>query len=120
MPAYRRYFVPGGTYFFTVVTAGRFPLFSDAWARHFLGQVMREVRDEMPFETVAIVLLPDHLHALWTLEGLGALTDPVIAERMRAVAAEPFPSTPAAFGTFIRSEIDKWGRIVKESGATSD
>src|SRR6266566_4361886 len=67
VPDYRRYFVPGGTYFFTVVTAARFPLFSDAWGRHFLGQVMRETRDETPFETLAIVLLPDHLHALWTL-----------------------------------------------------
>jgi putative transposase len=67
VPDYRRYFVPGGTFFFTVVTAGRYPLFSDAWARHFLGQVMREVRDDMPFETIAIVLLPDHLHALWAL-----------------------------------------------------
>jgi putative transposase len=67
LPEYRRYFVPGGTYFFTVVTAGRRPLFADPWARHFLGQMMREVRNESPFETVAIVLLPDHLHAIWTL-----------------------------------------------------
>jgi len=67
VPDYRRYFVPGGTYFFTVVTAARYPLFSDPWARHLLGQVMREARDETPFETLAIVLLPDHLHALWAL-----------------------------------------------------
>src|SRR5262245_45967281 len=67
MPDYRRYFLEGGTYFFTVVTAGRMPLFHDPWARYLLGRVMREVRDRMPFETVAIVLLPDHLHAIWTL-----------------------------------------------------
>lgn len=28
---------------------------------------MRQIRDELVFETVAIVLLPDHLHAVWTL-----------------------------------------------------
>jgi putative transposase len=67
MPEYRRYFVEGGTYFFTVVTAGRQPLFHDPWARYFLGRMMREQRVRMPFETVAIVLLSDHLHAIWTL-----------------------------------------------------
>jgi putative transposase len=64
MSDYRRYFVEGGTYFFTVVTSQREPLFRDPWARYFLGQAMREQRQKMPFETVAIVLLPDHLHAI--------------------------------------------------------
>jgi len=67
VPEYRRYFVPGGTYFFTVVTANRYPLFKDPWARYFLGQVMREVRGEMPFDTIAVVLLPDHLHTICAL-----------------------------------------------------
>jgi putative transposase len=67
MPEYRRYFVEGGTYFFTVVTANRAPLFLDPWARHFLGQAMRDERDKRPFETLAIVHMPDHLHALWSL-----------------------------------------------------
>lgn len=67
MPDYRRYFVEGGTYFFTVVTAGRMPLFRDSRARTLLGRMIREVRDETRLETIAIVLLPDHLHAIWTL-----------------------------------------------------
>jgi putative transposase len=67
MPDFRRFFVEGGTYFFTVVTAARMPFFHDPWAPYFLGQAMRQVRDKQPFETLAIVLLPDHLHALWTL-----------------------------------------------------
>jgi putative transposase len=67
MPDFRRYFVPGGTYFFTVVTASRHPLFKNELARTLLGRAMREQRAEAPFETVAIVLLPDHLHAIWTL-----------------------------------------------------
>ncbi len=67
MPDYRRYFVPGGTYFFTLVTASRFPIFRSAQARGILGTIMREQREEAPFETIAIVLLPDHMHALWTL-----------------------------------------------------
>jgi putative transposase len=67
MPDYRRWYQPGGTYFFTVVTCQRFHLFAEEPARALLGQVMREVRDELPYETIAIVLLPDHLHAAWAL-----------------------------------------------------
>lgn len=67
MAGFRRYFVPGGTYFFTLVTAGRAPLFGSAQARAILGSTMREQREQAPFQTIAIVLLPDHLHAIWTL-----------------------------------------------------
>ena len=67
MPNFRRYFVPGGTYFFTVVTDGRAPIFEDARARRILGEALRACRERRPFSTPAIVLLPDHLHAVWTL-----------------------------------------------------
>jgi len=67
MPDYRRYYVEGGTNFFTVVTAYREPIFLNSTARELLGQMMREQREKMPFETVAIILLPEHLHAIWTL-----------------------------------------------------
>jgi REP-associated tyrosine transposase len=67
VPDYRRYFVPGGTYFFTVVTANRVPLFRDESARTILGNAIRNVLNDKPFQQVAIVLLPDHLPAIWTL-----------------------------------------------------
>ena len=67
MPDFRRYFVPGGTYFFTLVTAYRASVFRSARARAILGGMMRQQREEAPFETVAIVLLPDHMHTMWTL-----------------------------------------------------
>ena len=67
MSDYRRYFVPGGTYFFTVVTERRAPLFEQEPACRLLGSVLRECFRRFPFEVVAIVLLPDHLHTLWTL-----------------------------------------------------
>lgn len=67
MPEYRRFYEPGGTYFFTVVTAARRPLFADLWAQRLLGEIMRRIKAISPFETAAIVLLPDHLHCLWTL-----------------------------------------------------
>jgi putative transposase len=67
MPDYRRWYVPGGTYFFTLVSYRRHPLFERRTARGIFGEVLREIRAEMPFEILAIVLLWDHLHAIWTL-----------------------------------------------------
>ena len=64
---YRRAFVPGATFFFTVVTARRRPLFDDAAACDLLRQALRRVAEQQPFTVGAIVVLPDHLHCLWTL-----------------------------------------------------
>jgi putative transposase len=67
MSDYRRYFVPGATYFFTVVTEHRTPIFSNDPARRLLGDVMRQCFRRFPAKVVAVVLLPEHLHTLWTL-----------------------------------------------------
>jgi putative transposase len=67
MSDYRRVFVPGGTFFFTVVTDRRTRLFSDGAARTILGNVIRRCQGRFPVTIPAIVLLPDHLHTLWTL-----------------------------------------------------
>ncbi|HYG89521.1 MAG TPA: transposase [Azospirillum sp.] len=64
---YRRDRTPGGTYFFTVVTDGRAPLFSDAVCIDLLRASFRSVRERHPFIIDAIVVLPDHLHTIWTL-----------------------------------------------------
>ena len=67
MSDYRRWHLPGGTYFFTLVTYQRRPLFRDAAAHELLGDLMRQQAEQTPFQVVAIVLLWDHLHCLWTL-----------------------------------------------------
>lgn len=67
MSDYRRYFVTGGTYFFTVVTHERRPLFADEYARRILRESIQTIRSRRPFELVAICLLPDHLHTVWSL-----------------------------------------------------
>ena len=59
--------MPGGTYFFTVVTDRRRPIFESETARTILGNVLRECQRSHPFEIRAIVLLPDHLHAIWCM-----------------------------------------------------
>ena len=67
MPNYRREQIPGGIYFFTVVSAGRRPILTTDKARDSLRSVIAEVRREYPFAARDWVLLPDHLHCLWEL-----------------------------------------------------
>src|SRR5436853_752480 len=66
MVRYRRNFIAGGTYFFTVTLADRK---SSALVDHVtaLRMAFRVARHEHPFTVDAIVILPDHLHAIWTL-----------------------------------------------------
>lgn len=67
MPEYRRNFVPGGTYFFTLVTFNRRPLFSNKTNCQLLVDIWKDVESRRPFESVAACILPDHIHAIWTL-----------------------------------------------------
>ena len=64
---YRRAFIPGGSYFFTVVTEYRRQLLASAEAVALLRSAVRTVRAARPFEVNAMVVLPDHLHCIWTL-----------------------------------------------------
>ena len=66
MSRYRRAKIEGGTFFFTVALADR-P--ADLLVRHIdhLRKAYRFVVERYHFETVAICILPDHLHAIWSL-----------------------------------------------------
>jgi putative transposase len=66
MVNYRRNLVQGGTYFFTVALANRRSsvLVENVAA---LRQAFQKARLEKPFEIDAIVILPEHLHAIITL-----------------------------------------------------
>lgn len=66
MPYYRRWFVPGGTFFFTVNLVRRDArLLTDQV--DLLRAAWRDAALRRPFETVAVCVLPDHLHCIWTL-----------------------------------------------------
>jgi len=67
MPEYRRNHQSGGTFFFTLVTAGRRSILTTDRARPLLRRCIADARRRRPFEMVGFVLLPDHLHAIWTL-----------------------------------------------------
>jgi putative transposase len=66
MPDYRRAKIAGGTYFFTVTLADRD---SDLLIKEvdWLRRIYADAAKRRPFETIAICILPDHLHAIWSL-----------------------------------------------------
>lgn len=82
MSNYRRAYIPGASYFFTVNLADRS---SDLLLREInaLRTAFARVVNEMPFETNAMVVLTDHLHAVWTLPE----DDSNYSERVRRLKA---------------------------------
>jgi putative transposase len=82
VPNYRRAFVPGGCWFFTVnLLDRRTKLLTDHIDR--LREATRSTRERHPFAIDAFVVLPDHLHAVWTLPA----GDADFSGRWRAIRA---------------------------------
>jgi putative transposase len=108
MVRYRRNWVQGGTYFFTVTLAERQ---STALIDHIsaLRGAFRSARQERPFIIDAVVILPDHLHAILTLpQG-----DADFAGRWRRIKGH-FSTHLLAAGNTIRGyssgELAPWQR----------
>ncbi|NGY04896.1 REP-associated tyrosine transposase [Solimonas terrae] len=82
MPRYVRAFIPGGTFFFTVTLLERR---RNLLTEHvdLLRRCFVDVRRAKPFEIDAIVVLPDHLHCIWTLPP----GDADFSSRWRAIKA---------------------------------
>ncbi|GAB5454155.1 MAG: transposase [Henriciella sp.] len=66
MRAHEAQFKPGRTWYFTLNLADET---SSVLTRHaqLLGESARDVEGLYPFETIATVILPNHLHMIWTL-----------------------------------------------------
>jgi len=64
MPNYRRNFVPGGTFFFTIVTNDRLRYFNTPARLDHLLSTIHKVQKSLPFELIAWVLIPNHIHLL--------------------------------------------------------
>ena len=109
MTAYRRPHLPGGTFFFTVNLQDRQ---SDLLVRHIdhLRAAVQTARTTHPFKIDAWVVLPDHLHCVWTLpEG-----DSNIATRWQTIKAKfsrhlP-PTEPRSASRIARNERGIWQR----------
>ena len=80
MVSYRRNYVQGGSYFFTVNLQDRQ---SKLLTDHIdlLREAFRTVRSQQPFSIISIVILPEHLHIIWELP----LDDDNYSSRWRAI-----------------------------------
>ncbi len=67
MSRYLRAIVPGGCFFFTLVTHQRYPWFADVQHVERLRQGFQRIKQKYPFHLDAIVVLPDHLHCVMRL-----------------------------------------------------
>ncbi|NLN70694.1 MAG: transposase [Chloroflexi bacterium] len=67
MPEYRRVLIPGGVYFFTLVTYERRKIFSSPIARKLFFKAVEHVHSYHPFTIIAYYLLPDHIHFIWQM-----------------------------------------------------
>jgi putative transposase len=67
MSNYRRANIKGASYFFTVVTERRQAILTNDDVRNALRNAILKIRESHPFHIDAWVLLPDHLHCIWTL-----------------------------------------------------
>jgi len=68
MSNYRRYYAPGVSCFFTVVTERRAKTLGNDLTRDLSRAAFRDCFERRPpFRVDAIVMLRDHLHAIWTL-----------------------------------------------------
>ena len=67
MSKYRRANEPGGMFFLTIVTYERKAIFSEPEQVELLRSALKKVKDKSPFRILAAVVLPDHMHFLWSL-----------------------------------------------------
>ncbi|MEA3548597.1 MAG: transposase [Thermodesulfobacteriota bacterium] len=81
MPDYRRYRIEGGCYFFTVNLLERHQNQLLVQQIDILRDVVRRVQVRHPFHIDGWVVLPDHMHCIWTLPQ----NDDDYAKRMRLV-----------------------------------
>ncbi len=126
MSRYRRLYVPGGTYFFTVNLQNRG---SDILVRHIdtIRAAYQSVSRKRPFETLAAVVLPDHLHCIWRLpEGdqdfstRWRLIKDGVSKRLPARCAPYRPGTRRAKAVWQHRFWEHLVRDEEELGAYTD
>jgi len=119
MARYRRAHLKGGSFFFTVTLADRS---DDLLVRHIdlLRNAYRNAQQQKPFETIAICVLPDHIHALWSLPD-GDLDFSSRWSSIKSSFSRHFPSAPTRSASKIRKrEKGIWQRRYWEHAIRDD
>ena len=123
MPNYRRYHVPGGTFFFTVNLADRRSRLLTDRIDDFKRAYAQTMRDR-PVQTLALCVLPNHLHMVWQLpEGDAdyAIRIQLMKARFtRAVPNAPAGRRPGERAVWQRRFWERWLRDADQLSAAID
>src|ERR1700759_1637492 len=118
MPDYRRAGVKGGLFFFTVALADRSSdLLTEEIGR--FREIYRAVQQRRPFETVAICVLPDHIHTLWKLPE----DDPDFSTRWNLIKSgfsRGIDDRPRSPSKILKREKGLWQRRFWEHAVRGD
>lgn len=113
MSHYRRAYTPGASYFFTVVSHARKPIFLEEQIRRALREAITSTRIHYPFIIDAWVLLPDHMHCIWTLPNNDHRYSnrwSMIKRQVSQACAENVPLLHLSSSRNKRGESDLWQR----------
>lgn len=79
-----------------------------------------DVRIDVWFAAVALAGTPDSIVRRLSAELGKAMRDPAVNKRFVDVGFNVEPGTPEQLGTLMKSEVERWGVIVRRSGARAD
>jgi len=101
--------MPGGSYFFTVALADRSgALLVDEIDR--LRDALRQLKAEQPLNLAALIVLPDHLHCIWTLPP-GDTDYPTRWKKLKAAFSRNLPKTESRSASRVaKGERGIWQR----------
>ena len=68
------------------------------------------------FALLAPVHTPESVINRINAETVAALSLPEVRERLAGLGADALPSTPAELGAYIKTELNKWGKVIREAG----
>jgi len=118
MPQYVRAKIKGSLFFFTVVLADRSSrLLIDEVDR--LRLVYRTVQKRRPFETIAISVLPNHIHAVWALPE-GDADFPVRWSLIKSGFSRGLSPMPRSASKIVKREKGIWQRRYWEHAIRDD
>ena len=114
MPAVRPQALAGSLRALAVAGHARSPLFPELPTMEEAGVAGFEASSW--FGLVAPAKTPPAVVKRLTDDVMKALGDPDFARKLSDVGAEPGSLSGEAFGSFLRAETEKWGKVVKDSG----
>jgi tripartite-type tricarboxylate transporter receptor subunit TctC len=72
------------------------------------------------YGVLAPVDTPKDIIARLNAETVKAMRAPGMREKLAVEGADPTSSTPEQFGAFLRSEIEKWGKVVRSANVRAE